>query len=53
MVSWEVRFFELPHINNITIQDEDIRLYTFQVVRKLCGMATISAQVGVRNNNNI
>jgi hypothetical protein len=47
---WPVSFTELPDIDDVSIEDDYRRLYTFQIGEQLFGMATISAKMNVGDN---
>ncbi len=49
----EVTFAELPHINKVTVEDERACFDAFQVVEQFLGVAAISAEVYVGEDDNV
>ena len=50
---WPVAFAELPHVDNISVEDYFFGLNGFEVAEKFLRMAPERAQVNVRNDYNI
>src|SRR5690348_6040131 len=42
---WPVSFIELPHINNIAVENYCLWFYAFHVAKKLGGIATKSSEM--------
>ncbi len=49
VIHGEIFFPEFPHVNNIAIQDKNLRLDGFEIAMQFTGMAPIGAQVDIRN----
>src|SRR6476646_10442595 len=52
MCSGEIAFGELPAIDDVAIEDQQLRLDAFEVLYQFCCVTTISAQVNITDNNN-
>jgi hypothetical protein len=46
----KIAFAELPPVNDIAIQNEDMRRYAAQIVDRFSCMASVGAKVKVRND---
>lgn len=49
----EITFLEIPHVEDVAVQHKGARLDALQVVAQFVGVATISAQMHVRNYNDV
>ena len=43
----EVGFLEVPNVNDVAVEDQDVGLYRFEVGEKLAGMASEGSEVKV------
>ena len=50
MLFWEIWFFELPHVNDVAIQNKRIGFDAFEVIQQLSGVAAACAEMYVRND---
>src|SRR5690242_2315766 len=50
---WPIPFTELPYVNNITIQNNSLRLNTSQILKQFFCVTSIRSQMNIGNYNNI
>ena len=50
---WPITLTELPHINNVAIENQVAWLNRLQIFKQFFGMTTIRAEVNIGNNQNV